>query len=305
MTEVICAERPVGRIASSDLAYGFSIEVLPRTAARITDFREVLPPHTRVYIAHVDGTPVDDMVSTARLLVSQGYTVMPHIKARSLRDEDDFRRLVHRYRDEAGVRQALVLAGGMNKPIGQFHSSIQLLRTHHFDRAGFTDVHLAGHPEGSKDIDPKGGTENVDAAVKEKWDFSKHSDVKMALVTQFVFSAEPVIVWTKRLEKQSIGFPVHVGVSGPARLQTLLKYAVLCGIGPSVKILQRRTKDFRRLLLPIDATDIVKTLAHYKSEHPNSIIEGIHVFPLGGILEGAEWGIKLGVKNETGCRGGN
>jgi methylenetetrahydrofolate reductase (NADPH) len=27
-----------------------------------------------------------------------------------------------------------------------------------FDKAGFKRLHVAGHPEGSKDIDPSGGT---------------------------------------------------------------------------------------------------------------------------------------------------
>ena len=34
----------------------FSIEVMPRTAARVEDFRAILPAGTRVYLAHIDGT---------------------------------------------------------------------------------------------------------------------------------------------------------------------------------------------------------------------------------------------------------
>ena len=32
---------------------GFSIEVMPRTAAKIDDFTRLLPPGTRVYVAHI------------------------------------------------------------------------------------------------------------------------------------------------------------------------------------------------------------------------------------------------------------
>ena len=38
---------------------GYSIEVMPRTAAQIGDFRALLPESTRIYIAHIDGTPID------------------------------------------------------------------------------------------------------------------------------------------------------------------------------------------------------------------------------------------------------
>jgi len=36
----------------------YSIEVMPRTAEKIEDFRELLPAATRVYIAHIEGTPL-------------------------------------------------------------------------------------------------------------------------------------------------------------------------------------------------------------------------------------------------------
>ena len=57
---------------------GYSIEVMPRTAAKIESFAELLPPGTRVYIANIEGTPFDDMVATARRIRSEGFAVMPH-----------------------------------------------------------------------------------------------------------------------------------------------------------------------------------------------------------------------------------
>ena len=45
---------------------GFSIEVMPRTAEKVESFRAILPAGTRVYIAHIDGTPIEDMVATAK-----------------------------------------------------------------------------------------------------------------------------------------------------------------------------------------------------------------------------------------------
>ena len=50
---------PVNRDVVS-LLQGYSIEVMPRTAAQIGDFRALLPEGTRVYVAHIDGTPIDD-----------------------------------------------------------------------------------------------------------------------------------------------------------------------------------------------------------------------------------------------------
>ena len=52
--------------AMESLLEGYSIEVMPRTAAKIDDFRDHLPAGTRVYIAHIDGTEIEDMVATAK-----------------------------------------------------------------------------------------------------------------------------------------------------------------------------------------------------------------------------------------------
>ena len=61
----------------------FSIEVMPRTAEKIENFRDLLPKNTRVYIAHIEGTPIDDMVKTARRrLAEEGFPTMPHFPAR-------------------------------------------------------------------------------------------------------------------------------------------------------------------------------------------------------------------------------
>ena len=67
------------------LLQDYSIEVMPRTAAKIDDFRDLLPQKTRVYVAHIEGTPIEEMVDTAKRLKSEGFDVMPHFPARSNR----------------------------------------------------------------------------------------------------------------------------------------------------------------------------------------------------------------------------
>ena len=139
---------------------GYSIEVMPRTAAKVENFRELLPEGTRVYIAHIEGTPIDEMVETAARLARDGYQVMPHFPARIIADAATLTDWIARYQGEAGVDQALLLAGGVKAPVGAFHSSMQLLETGVFDKAGFKRLHVAGHPEGNRDID-KDGTDKL------------------------------------------------------------------------------------------------------------------------------------------------
>ncbi len=270
----------------------WSIEVMPRTAAKIADFRLLCPGQTRIYLAHIDGTPLDDMVATARRLNREGFAVMPHLPARSLAGRAELQDLLSRYRNEADVRQALLLAGGNATACGMFTSSIDMIETGLFDAMGFTDLHVAGHPEGNRDIERDGTTKVMDAALLTKQDYASRTDARMAITTQFAFDAQGIIRWVERLASIGVTLPVHVGVAGPAKLQTLIKYALSCGVGPSLSILQKRALDVTRLLTPYEPTDLVQALEAYKVNNPDSLLDRIHLFPLGGIEASANWARK-------------
>lgn len=275
--------------AVSDFIADFSIEVMPRTAEKVDDFCALLPEGTRVYVAHIDGTPIDDMVTTAKRLSDDGFQVMPHFPARIIKDEATLIDWIARYQGEAGVEQALMLAGGIDAPHGDFDNSMQLLETGAFDRAGFKRLHVAGHPEGNRDIDPKGGMANVEEALRWKTDFNARTDAEMAIVTQFAFDADPIIAWANQVQASGVDLPIHIGIAGPAKLQTLIKFAVACGVGPSLKVLQKRALDVSKLLLPYEPHDIVSALAHHKAANSDFAITQLHLFPLGGIKASAIW----------------
>jgi methylenetetrahydrofolate reductase (NADPH) len=274
-------------VALEGFLKGYSIEVMPRTAEKVEDFRAILPRGTRVYIAHIEGTPIDDMVAIAKRISADGFDVMPHFPARIIHDKATLANWIARYKDEAGVKQALLLGGGVNTPAGDFDNSMQLIETGLFD--GFERLHVAGHPEGNKDIDKDGGDRIVLQALKWKNDFANRSDAKMAIATQFCFEAAPVIAWANRLAAEGITLPIHIGVAGPAKLQTLIKFAVSCGVGASLRVLQKRAMDVTKLLLPYEPTEFVGELAAHKAANPGFGIEQVHFFPLGGIKTNAAW----------------
>jgi methylenetetrahydrofolate reductase (NADPH) len=272
-----------------DFISGYSIEVIPRSAAKIESFADILPKNTRVYIAHIETEDIAAMVATAKRLNDEGFTVMPHIPARIIKNQAMLNDWISMYQNEAGVDEALLLAGGSKKPAGDFDSSIQLIESGLFDKAGFKRLHIAGHPEGSIDIDPSGGTENVSEALSWKQEFSKRTDASMAIATQFCFDAEVVKKWTDDIKEKGIDIPIHIGIAGPAKLQTLLKFSIECGIGASMKVLTKRAKDLTKLLLPYKPTQILNELAEYKSIDPKLNIEQVHFFPIGGIKQTVDW----------------
>ena len=226
---------------------------------------------------------IRDRVNTAKKITDQGFSPMPHFPARIIKDKNILQDWILRYQNEANVKNALLIAGGANKPYGEYDSSIQLIESELFDKANFKSLHIAGHPEGSKDIDPDGSTKNVDEALSWKNEFSKRTDASMAITTQFCFDSSSVIDWANSIKSSGIDLPIHIGIAGPAKLQTLLRYSIECGVGASIGIIQKRAKDLTKLLLPYKPTEILKELAEYKRSNPDFNIEKVHFFPLGGV----------------------
>ena len=272
-----------------DFISGYSIEVIPKTVAKTESFGDILPKSTRVYLAHLQDADITEMVPAAKRLNDEGFTVMPHIPARVIKNKAMLGDWLSMYQNEAGVDEALLIAGGSPKPIGDYDSSIKLIESGLFDLAGFKRLHIAGHPEGNKDIDPDGENKNVSEALSWKQEFSKRTDAEMAIATQFCFDANVVKKWMDDIKDDGIDIPIHIGIAGPAKLQTLLKFSIECGIGSSMKILTKRAKDITKLLLPYEPTQVLRDLAEYKAKDPKFNIEQVHFFPFGGIKQTSDW----------------
>ena len=279
--------RPAPATGLADLLANASIEVTPRTAAKVAEFRAILPMGTRVYIAHIAGTDSADMVATAARLRAEGMEPVAHLPARVITGRAEFADLIARYRDAADLREALVLGGGATTPEGPFTAARDLMDTGHLDQ--FTRLDIAGHPEGNRDIDPKGGSAIALQALRDKQDFARTTGCKMGIVTQFAFEAPPLFDWMALLRAEGISLPVHLGLAGPAKLQTLLKYAIACGVGPSLSVLQKRARDMTKLLVPFEPTALAGAIAAHNATRPDLSVAGLHLFPLGGIAACTDW----------------
>ena len=276
---------------------GYSIEVTPRSANKIECFADVLPENTRVDIAQINIDDIPEMIVTAKRLKDEGFEVMPHFPARMIKNHAVLNDLISMYQNEAGVDEALLLAGGLPSPAGDYNSSMQLIESGLFDKAGFKRLHVAGHPEGNKDIDPDGSNKNLSEALSWKQEFSNRTDASMAITTQFCFDANVVKKWADTIKDSGIDLPIHIGIAGPAKLQTLLKFSIECGVGASMKVLTKRARDITKLLLPYKPTQILSDLANYRTQDSSFNIEQVHFFPLGGVKKAAEFVEKFSSPN--------
>ena len=184
-------------------AMNFSIEIGPQTDL------ETLPSLKEVYVTLLPGGDYVETAQKAGDLVKKGFNAIPHFPARSISDEAQLNDYVSRCKD-LGVKQALVI-GGSREPVGVFDSSIQILETGYFEGL---KIGIAGHPEGSPDISDS----NLEKAKKDKKPYADY------IVTQWLLDPQPIIDF---ISKQTI--PVHVGITGPLKITSLIKFANIVG----------------------------------------------------------------------------
>lgn len=273
------------RQAVSDLIACFTIETTPGAAAKIDDYRAHLRPGTVVAVTFLPGSDFRDTLATAARLRREGFEPAPHIPARSIPGALELDECLARLAGEAGATRAVVLAGAVAEPLGPFESSMDVLETGLLDRHGFRHVGVAGHPEGSPDIS--------DAALAQalawKNEFSARSDASFEIVTQFLFDAQPAIAWERRIREAGNQLPIRIGLPGLATLKTLIGHARACGIGPSMQVLLRQARNIARLMSVSAPDRLVVELARHRMSDHDTLIQGVHLYPLGGLRRSAAW----------------
>ena len=233
----------------------FSIEISPSTDLN------TLPAIKDVYITLLPGGDFKDTADQAEKLVKKGFNPIPHIPARSIESETQLKEYISRCKD-GGTKQVLVI-GGSREPIGDFDSSIQLLETGYFEDM---KIGIAGHPEGSPDISDS----KLEKAMNDKKPYADY------IVTQWLLDPQPIIDF---ISKQSI--PVHVGITGPLKITSLIKFANIVGAKNSLNFLKSNFSKALDLMKPKDPNDLIgKVKSH---------TDNFHIYTFGGLKETNKW----------------
>ncbi len=266
-----------------------SIEVSPKQAIEFADLPGLFPSGTRVYITDVGTDSAETLTKGAKRVRDLGYCPVPHFASRRLTSAQVLKDRVSMLTNEAGVTDVLIIGGGLDRPAGPFTSTMEVLETAEFDRQGITDIGVAGHPESSPDYSEEVAYE----ALRLKKNFAIRTDARMRIVTQFGFDAEKFIGWADGLKDAGIDMPVHLGVAGPAKITTLVKYAAMCGVGNSISFLKKRGSALATLATGFSPESVVGPIeSHVQSKiqaAEQTAIRQIHVFPFGGVKKSAEW----------------
>ncbi len=260
-------------------------EVTPTQAARLDDMGGLLPTGTSVNVTFLPGAAFADTVATAKLVKKAGLRPVPHFAARSFASKAQLVEGLDQLQSEVGVDEVLVIAGGLDHPLGPFDNSMQLLETGLFEHYEIRRIGVAGHPEGSPDM----STDAIIEALQWKNAYARANGLEMYVTTQFCFDPAAIIDWAANLKALGNKLPIHIGIPGPANLKTLINYARLCGIGPSLRVLTRQARNITRLMTVSAPVTLVAALARHTAEQPDCGIVKAHVYPLGGVKRMAGW----------------
>jgi len=261
-----------------------STEMSPRQVIEKSELLELIPVGTRVYVTDLGNAPEDQIVAASARLTESGHLPVPHMAARRYPSLAAFERRITRLTQEAGVRHVLAIAGEAEVS-GPLTSSVALLETELFDKLGIQSVGVAGHPEGAPDIPP----EIIRSFLERKHELAAGSDADFHIVTQFGFDPVRLNLWLDTLTQWGNQFPVHVGVAGPAKMTTLLKYAAFAGVENSLNFLKKRGGSVVSMLTGYDPETMVAPLEARLQREPETPLAQIHVYPFGGIAKTSEW----------------
>jgi methylenetetrahydrofolate reductase (NADPH) len=270
------------------LVEGASFELSARDPLAGEGLREVAPAGRAVYIAFAPTDTHHGILAAATRLKRAGFAPVPHIAARTLASFTQFNDYLARMAGEAGIDRALVIAGDIERPVGPFATSLELLNTGLFERYGIRRIDIAGYPEGH----PRVSRANLAEALTTKCRTIPERGLEPRVLTQFGFEAAPIIAWLKALRLAGVDVPVRIGLAGPASIATLAKFAVRCGIGNSLRALTGGHTSFARLLVEADPGVLVTALAGSAQDRSLGIA-GLHIFTFGGVRRTTAWLAKV------------
>lgn len=266
-------------------ASNWSIEVTPNGATKIDSFADCLAPGTTVNVTFLPGSDPMDTVAVAQRLHNDGMNPVPHLAARSLKDTDQLDALLSAFTQKADVSEVLVIGGGVDNPVGQFASSIEVLNTGLIQKYGINHIGVAGHPEGSPDI----SDEEIVEALGLKNDLARRDGLNLYIETQFCFEADIVLAWEKSIRDAGNNLPIRVGIPGPATIKTLFRFAQVSGIGPSMRFIAKQAKNVAKLMTVQSPHILLDDLAEGMAADNDCMIKHFHFYPFGGFAKTAAY----------------
>lgn len=230
----------------------------------------------------VTASPAKGMWATVELagrLAGHGFEVSPHLSARLIEDRARLAEILQILR-EAGVRGAFVVAGDVQKPVGEFEGAGALLEAmeeigHPFEKIGIT-----GYPERHPII-------SNEATIQAMHDKAPHADY---IISQICFDPRTISEWARWVKRRGVNLPIRVGMPGVVNRQKLMRISASIGLGESARFLMKQRNWLLKMFMPggYSPDRLVRSLKPDLAD-PDSNVEGFHIYTFNDVEETEAW----------------
>jgi methylenetetrahydrofolate reductase (NADPH) len=229
----------------------------------------------------VTASPRRGLPATVQLaihLARLGYTAIPHISARLIRDRKELSQILEALRS-AGIASIFVIAGDAREPAGEFPDALSLLTALPPDH-GLTDIGVTGYPESHPFI-------HDDVTIQSMWDKRRFATY---IVSNMSFDPETVKSWVERVRRRGVTLPIYIGMAGVADPARLLRVSTKIGVADAARFLRGHPSWVARMFRPggYEPGRFVGALWPDLAR-PELRIAGLHVFTFNEIGPTERW----------------
>ena len=229
----------------------------------------------------VTASPRRGLPATVQLavrLARLGYTAIPHISARLIRDRAELSQILEALRS-AAIHNIFVIAGDAREPAGEFPDALSLLSALPPDH-GLTDIGITGYPERHPFI-------HDDVTIQAMWDKRRFATY---IVSNMSFDPDTVKSWVERVRHRGVTLPIYIGMAGVADPARLLRVSTKIGVADAARFLRGHPSWVARMLRPggYEPGRFVSALWPDLAR-PELQVAGLHVFTFNEIGPTERW----------------
>jgi methylenetetrahydrofolate reductase (NADH) len=258
-------------------------EVLPTPKVAEAVVAADVPRDLRLTVTASPAKGIEATLECAERLIASGYSVTPHLAARSVRDREQLTGIVERL-VRLGVDDVFVPAGDANPPVGDYAGSLDMLRDLADLGRPFRHVGITGYPESH----PLVSDDVIRQAMVDKRDHATY------IVSNLCFDARAIQRWVQRLRASGTTLPVQIGLPGPVERAKLLAIATRIGVGESTRFLTKNASVFARIAFPggYRPERLLEQLAPVFDD-PAAGVDGLHLFTFNLVAGTEQWRRKV------------
>jgi methylenetetrahydrofolate reductase (NADPH) len=252
-------------------------EVLPTSSIEDTVLEHV-GTDLHVTVTASPGKGLEATLDLTERLTKHGYTAIPHLAARMVRDRAELEEIAARLTSQ-GIDRVFV-PGGDADPPGAYPDALSLLEDLKAIGGPFSHIGITGYPESHPTI-------SDDLTIQSMWDKRRYAT---HVVSNLTFDPEVLTTWVQRMRKRGITMPLLLGIPGPVDRTKLLSMATKIGVGESTRFLAKHKGTFARLAAPGGFTGerFLEKVAPALSP-PEMLVEGLHVFTFNQVAATEAW----------------